>query len=110
MLLLIILLLLIFGGGFGYYVWWSTIDGHLSTDDMVSGSSIGASAGLVGTVGIAIRAERIDESAARAMRESGIQHAGFYAELNAGWVDGFGKSTKLDVGDTTWFAGIDLEF
>ncbi|HEY3806434.1 MAG TPA: MXAN_2562 family outer membrane beta-barrel protein [Kofleriaceae bacterium] len=97
-------------GGFGYYVWWSTVDGHLSHDDMVSGSSIGASAGLVGTVGIAIRAERIDASAARAMREGGIQHAGFYAELNAGWVDGFGKATKLDVGDTTWFAGIDLEF
>jgi hypothetical protein len=97
-------------GGFGYYIWWSTIDGRLSTDDMVSGKALGASAGLVGAVGIAIRAERIDTQAARAMRESGIQHAGFFAEINAGWVDGFGHSTKLDVGGTTWFAGIELEF
>ncbi|HEY1552671.1 MAG TPA: MXAN_2562 family outer membrane beta-barrel protein [Kofleriaceae bacterium] len=97
-------------GGFGYYVWWSTIDGRLSTDDMVSGKALGASAGLVGAVGIAIRAERIDSQAARSMRESGIQHAGFFAEINAGWIDGFGHSTKLDVGATTWFAGIELEF
>jgi len=97
-------------GGLGYYVWWSTIDGHLSTDSMVSGSSIGASAGLIGTFGISIRAERIDAAAARSMHESGISHAGFYAEVSAGWVDGFGRATKLDVGDTTWFAGAELEF
>ena len=97
-------------GGLGYYVWWSTVDGHLSTDAMVSGSSIGASAGLVGTFGLSIRAERIDAAAARSMRESGISHAGFYIEVNAGWVDGFGKSTKLDVGDTTYFGGAELEF
>ncbi len=97
-------------GGFGYYTWWSTIDGNLSTDSMVSGKAIGASAGLVGAFGISIRAERIDAAAARSMRESGIAHAGFYAEVNAGWIDGFGHVTKLDVGDTTWFAGLELEF
>jgi hypothetical protein len=97
-------------GGLGYYIWWSTIDGRLSTDDMVSGKALGGSAGLVGAVGLSIRAERIDTQAARAMRESGIQHAGFFAEINAGWIDGFGHSTKLDVGGTTWFAGIELEF
>jgi hypothetical protein len=37
-------------------------------------------------------------------------HAGFYGEVTSAWVDGFGKSTKLDVGDTTWFAGVDFEF
>ena len=98
-------------GGVGYYVWWSTIDGHLSSDPMdINNKSDGASAGLVGTVGLAVRAERIDAAAARAMRESGIEHAGFFAEINAGWVDGFGKATKLDVGDTTWFAGAEFEF
>jgi hypothetical protein len=72
--------------------------------------AIGATAGLVGSIGLAIRAERIDESAARSMHESGLEHAGFFAELNTGWVDGFGKDTKLNVGDTTWFAGVDFEF
>jgi hypothetical protein len=98
-------------GGVGYYVWWSTVDGHLSQDPMdPSNQSDGASAGLVGTVGLSFRAERIDAQAARAMREGGIEHAGFFAEINAGWIDGFGKATKLDVGDTTWFAGAEFEF
>ena len=99
-------------GGFGYYVWWSTDPaGNFSRDPMdANNRALGATAGLVGSVGIAIRAERIDAEAARSMHESGLEHAGFYAELNTGWVDGFGKSTKLDVGDTTWFAGVDFEF
>jgi len=44
------------------------------------------------------------------MRQSGIYHAGFYAELQVAKVDGFGSDKKLSVGDTTWFAGIDFEF
>ncbi|MEP6865792.1 MAG: MXAN_2562 family outer membrane beta-barrel protein, partial [Deltaproteobacteria bacterium] len=99
-------------GGFGYYVWWSTDPaGNFSRDPMdANNRALGATAGLVGAVGLAIRAERIDAEAARSMHESGLEHAGFYGEINTGWVDGFGKSTKLDVGDTTWFAGVDFEF
>ncbi|MEO6775205.1 MAG: MXAN_2562 family outer membrane beta-barrel protein [Kofleriaceae bacterium] len=99
-------------GGFGYYVWWSTDPaGNFSRAPMdLNNRAIGATAGLVGALGIAIRAERIDAEAARSMHESGLEHAGFYGEVNAGWVDGFGKQTKLDVGDTTWFAGVDFEF
>jgi hypothetical protein len=44
------------------------------------------------------------------MRESGIEHAGFYAEYSLGKVDGFGSDKKLSVGDATWFAGVDFEF
>jgi hypothetical protein len=44
------------------------------------------------------------------MRESGIEHAGFYGEYSAGKVDGFGSDKKLSVGDSTWFAGVDFEF
>jgi len=99
-------------GGLGYYVWWSTDPaGNFSRDPTNLGNrALGATAGLVGSVGIAIRAERIDADAARSMHESGLEHAGFYAEINSGWITGFGKSTKLDVGDTTWFAGVDFEF
>ncbi len=99
-------------GGFGYYVWWATApDGSFSSDPMDSGNKArGATAGLVGAVGVAFRLERIDASAAQSMHESGLEHAGFFGEVNAGWVDGFGKSSKLDVGATTWFAGINFEF
>jgi len=98
--------------GLGYYVWWSSApSGSSSVDPMdPNNKARGASAGLVGSIGLQIRAERIDAEAARSMAQSGLQHAGFYGELNLGWVDGFGKATKLDVGDTTWFAGVDFEF
>ena len=78
--------------------------------DIKNNLARGATAGLVGSIGLQIRAERIDAEAARSMAQSGLQHAGFYGELNLGWVNGFGKATKLDVGDTTWFAGVDFEF
>lgn len=99
-------------GGLGYYIWWSTApSGDFSRDPMAADNqSRGASAGLVGAVGLQIRAERIDATAAQSMAESGIAHAGFYGELSAGWVNGFGSASKLNVGDKTWFAGVDFEF
>ena len=47
---------------------------------------------------------------ARSMRDSGLDHAGFYAEVSTSWVNGFGSDTKLSLGDTTWSAGVDFEF
>jgi hypothetical protein len=105
--------------GVAYYVWWvkapngnfakSCVDG--GTDSMCAKTTAaGASLGVVGSIGLAIRAERIDQAAARSMRESGIEHAGFYAEYNFAKVDGFGSDKKLSVGDVTWFAGVDFEF
>lgn len=96
-------------GGLAYYVWW--VDGpNGSVSTVGSNSAKGASLGLVGSLGVQIRAERIDADAARSMRDSGIEHAGFFAEVQAAWVNGFGKSSKLSVGDNTWFAGVDFEF
>jgi len=71
---------------------------------------LGASFGLQGSIGLAIRAERIDASTAMSMQQSGIQHAGIYAELSMAKVNGFGASSKLSVGDRTWFAGVNFEF
>lgn len=111
-------------GGLSYYLWWIRTNGDTSSacwdgtrDPMCdSDKAIGGTFGLQGALGVSIRAERIDPSAAISMRASGIMHAGFYAELSAAWVNGFGrtddsgKEIKLSVGDTTWFAGVDFEF
>lgn len=105
-------------GGLGYYAWWSTgPNGSFASSctgptmpGCATTKAFGASLGLVGSIGLAIRAERIDSAAARSMRESGIEHAGFYAEYSLAKVDGFGSSSKLAVGDNTWFAGVDFEF
>ena len=107
-------------GGLSYYAWWMNApsgdfsvvckDGSDNQATCSRDKAYGASLGLQGSIGLSIRAERIDRSTAISMRASGIQHAGIYGELSIAKVDGFGSDTKLSVGDRTWFAGIDFEF
>ena len=106
-------------GGLAYYLWWvSTSDGSLAKVCKDGGmepscsqnKALGGSLGVQGSIGLAIRAERVDSDTANSMRHSGIQHAGIYGELSLAKVDGFGSDTKLSVGDRTWFAGVDFEF
>jgi hypothetical protein len=104
--------------GLAYYVWWINAPSGDLASVCKSGTgpmcdknkAAGASLGIQGSIGLSIRAERIDAGAANSMRASGIEHAGFFAELSMAKVDGFGDSTKLSVGDLTWFAGVDFEF
>ena len=105
-------------GGVAYYLWWVRTNGSTASTcwdgtrdpDCDADKAIGGTLGLQGSLGLAIRAERVDASAASSMRAGGIMHAGFYAELSLAWVDGFGSSEKLAVGDATWFAGVNFEF
>ncbi len=104
-------------GGLAYYLWWvEAPNGDVASTCSTGGTSCneklarGGTLGVVGSIGLAVRAERIDSEAAAAMRDGGIQHAGFYAELQGGWVEDFGIGKKLSVGDVTWFAGVDFEF
>lgn len=108
-----------------YYLWWFTDpNGDTSESPTVecpdagsAGSMCdgnfgrGGSLGYQATLGVAIRAERLDPGAELSLRtELGIEHAGFFAEVQLAQVDGFGASDKLSVGDTTWFGGINFEF
>jgi hypothetical protein len=107
-------------GGLSYYIWWAKgpngdvskvcKDGSMNTDTCDANKAYGGSFGLQGSIGASIRAERIDADTARSMVNSGLYHAGFYIEYMFAKVDGFGSSSKLSVGDNTWFAGIDFEF
>ncbi len=106
-------------GGLSYYLWWVNVtNGSLAKvckgdgvePDCSQDKALGASLGVQGSIGVAIRAERVDPSAAVSMRQSGIEHAGIYAELSLAQVSGFGSDSKLSVGDRTWFAGVDFEF
>lgn len=100
-------------GGLAYDVWWvRTPTGELAMTSCATckDKALGASAGLIGAVGIAVRGERLDSEASHSMKNGGVEHAGFYAELETGWVDGFGNAKRLSLGDTTWYAGVDFEF
>jgi hypothetical protein len=111
--------------GIAYYLWWITdpsggIAEAPTPDCMDAGEpgskctgsrARGGSFGLQASLGLAIRAERIDPDAAFALRnEMGIEHAGFFAEVSWAQVDGFGADNKLSVGDATWYGGINFEF
>ena len=111
--------------GLSYYIWYFTNPaGDISETptsecpnagqadaDCDGNLARGGSLGFQGSLGLAVRAERIDRDAARSLRnEMGIEHAGFFVELALAKVDGFGSATKLSVGDTTWFAGANFEF
>jgi hypothetical protein len=106
-----------------YYFWWNTDPSgsiatastdpncNQNTTACPTTSAAGASFGFETTLGLAVRAERIDKDTASALStELGIEHAGFFVELLYAKVDGFGRSNKLSVGDLTWFGGINFEF
>ena len=103
-------------GGLAYDIWTLESRGdHVckdgSSDTMCeTDPPHGGSLGLQGSIGLAVRAERIDAATANSMRQSGIMHAGIYGELSIAKVNGFGSDKKLSVGDRTWFAGVDFEF
>jgi hypothetical protein len=105
-------------GGLGYYFWFvQKGDGSLSdantTMPRIGGTDLGygGTFGLVAHPGLAVMLDEIDYSAARSIdAELGINHAYVFAELNYGWITGFGSSTKMVLSDTTWNCGLAFEF
>lgn len=97
-------------GGLAYYMWMMKAPNGEPSKIGTMNEAKGGSFGFVGSIGLAIRAEGIDRDSARSMRETGVDHAGFYVEWSLGKVDGFGASDKLSVGDSTFFGGFDFEF
>ncbi len=108
--------------GLAYYLWWVDAPGSGVAEAPAdppgcqdpqrcnADHAIGASLGYQVSVGLAIRAEALDPAAERGLMQEGIEHAGFYGELQYAKVDGFGADDKLTVGDLTWFAGMNFEF
>jgi hypothetical protein len=96
--------------GLSYYLWWVTQpDGSIAraADSRARGGSFGWEA----SVGLALRAERLDPAAARSLRnEFGIAHAGFFAEGSYARVDSFGRDNRLPVGGLAILGGINFEF
>lgn len=111
--------------GLSYYLWWFTQPNGSFAEapteacpdpgdpvmDCEGDRALGGSLGWQGSLGIAIRAERVDRQAALSLaNEYGIEHVGLYAELSYASVDGFGSASRLAVGDFTWFGGLNFEF
>jgi hypothetical protein len=105
--------------GIGYYIWWFGKTGSFvadvqtaTADGPVSVQSSGATAGLVLNPGLAIDLSVLDPASARVMdQELGLNRVTAFIELNAAFMEGWGaRSTKLNLSDTTFSAGLGFEF
>jgi hypothetical protein len=97
--------------GLAYAMWWITKgDGSLSSTPG-KGKAYGGTLGWTATIGVSFRADMLDPGATRSLQtEMGVEHAGFFFELNYADISGLGQSKRLHVGDGTWYAGINFEF
>lgn len=94
--------------GASYYIWWITKGDGSVAETPTNGDAAGATIGWQGTLGLALRADRLDPNAAQNLRtELGVEHAGFFFEVT--YAD-LHRANRLRVGDFTWFAGVNFEF
>jgi hypothetical protein len=97
--------------GLSYYVWQITKGNGDVSEYPDRGRARGGTLGWQGSVGVAVRADRFDPDASRALTtELGVEHAGFFFELTYADVSGLFQDNKLHVGDLTWTAGVNFEF
>lgn len=82
--------------------WQATRTTHADVD--------GKTLGWHAAAGVTLDLASFDADAAEAMdRESGVNQTALFFEVTRTRLDGFGSSTALHLGDTTWLAGLMVE-
>ncbi len=94
--------------GMGYALWWSNIGDSATRVDGQVGK--GSSYGYVVAAGMMLRLDVLDaQTAATADASLGVNHSGLFIEYFKSNLNGFGSATTMDVGTSTWVAGLVLE-
>lgn len=89
--------------GLGCGLWWLS-------DTSKSGSTAGATFGWNAAAGVSLDLSFVDPEAIRTMdQETGVNQFALFVEVMRAGLDGFGSSSVLRVGDTTWFGGVMIE-
>ena len=98
--------------GLSYTMWRvSDSNGNTAKSDMPGGTGRGGTLGWQAAAGASLMLDFLDPGSARELDSgSGVNHTYLFFELAHFAVDGFGKSGALNVGDTTWLAGLMFEF
>lgn len=95
--------------GLNYTVWWIDVDGKTASFD--GDEATGGSLGWQFNAGAALVLDILEPQAAKTLDvELGINHTYLFFEFVHVAADGFGSDTSLNVGDTSWQAGIAFEF
>jgi hypothetical protein len=94
--------------GMGYALWWSNIGESAAHVNGEVGK--GSSYGYVVAAGLVLRLDPLDpQTAATADASLGVNHSGLFIEYFKSNLNGFGSSTTMEVGTSTWVAGLVLE-
>jgi hypothetical protein len=97
------------------YTFWSIYDGNdeiaKASAGGMSGKGRGGTWGWQASVGLSLVLDFIDPGSARELdSETGVNHTHIFAEWTKYAVSGLGGSDSLNVGDSTWSAGLLFEF
>jgi len=94
------------------YTFWKVTDGNGDVATLTSGGhGSGGTAGWQATAGLAFQLDALDAASMRELDgDSGLNHMYLFAEYSHVDASGLGFSNCLHVGDTTWSAGLLLEF
>ena len=93
------------------YTMWSVYDSNDEVVEHRGARGRGATRGWQGAVGMSLVLDFIDPGGARALdSETGVNHTHAFFELAHFDVSGLGQKNRLNVGDTTWMAGLLFEF
>lgn len=94
------------------YTFWKVTDGNGEVATTTQGArGAGGTAGWLVTAGLALSLDVLDRGSMRELdAESGLNHMYLFAEWSHVDASGLGMGNRLYVGDTTWNAGLLLEF
>lgn len=94
--------------GVGYGIWWANYADSL---DAVNGSKANdTSWGTHWALGASLLLDALDRRAANNMdATNGINNSFVFVEWYNSNLDGFGSSNKMQIGDSTWMAGLAFE-
>lgn len=101
-------------GGLSYYFWWA-LDGVGDTATWTDpdGDEHDATGGIFGlhfSAGLKLLLDFLDEEAASNLQNDvGVVNTYLFVEFALSWVDGFGSSNHMDVGDETIMFGLMME-
>ena len=97
--------------GLGYTIWRVTDGNGVVARTQPSGRGRGGTPGWHAAAGLSLELDFLDPGAARELDTGvGVNHTYLFIEGAHYDASGFGRGKTLDVGDTTWVAGLMFEF
>ncbi len=98
-------------GGLAYAFWWSRNANRNLSRSSTGEKALGGVWGWQLNVGAMLRLDFLDIGSTRNLdRTTGINHTYIFGEYQLSRINNFGKAQSMSLGDSTWFAGLAIEF